>query len=176
VKAVRRMVVLSALAFLLLAPPVVSQVSDDKLIVPGVRVGKWTLKMTINELIRMNGQPSLSLPVPTIDLAKFYRAHCWFLEGAEFCATYLAGPNVAWLRIRGGQFRTEKGLTSDSPRVVVERAYGKPTAETQHDRAHRKMIYNKIGLAFVVSMGKGPGGEEAVLVFRPGQARMFWKF
>src|SRR3990170_4152679 len=47
---------LGVLILLLLAPPAVSQIPDDKLIVPGVRIGKWTLKMTINDLLRMNGQ------------------------------------------------------------------------------------------------------------------------
>ncbi len=45
---------LAVLILLLLAPSVVSQVPDDKPIVPGVRIGKWTLEMTIDTLLQMN--------------------------------------------------------------------------------------------------------------------------
>jgi len=50
---------LGVLVLLLLAPPVVSQVPDDKLIVPGVRIGKWTLEMTIDTLRQMNGPENI---------------------------------------------------------------------------------------------------------------------
>jgi hypothetical protein len=38
-----------------LAVPGFAQAPDDKLIVPGQRIGKWTLEMTIDDLLRMNG-------------------------------------------------------------------------------------------------------------------------
>ena len=50
-----RTAILLLLTVLLLAPRAVAQAPDDKLIVPGVRIGKWTLKMTIPDLERMNG-------------------------------------------------------------------------------------------------------------------------
>lgn len=37
------------LVILMLASPAISQTHDDKLIIPGVRVGKWTLKMSLND-------------------------------------------------------------------------------------------------------------------------------
>ena len=45
------------LAFLLIlhGTPVQSGVPNDKVVVPGVRVGKWTLTMTLDDLVRMNG-------------------------------------------------------------------------------------------------------------------------
>ncbi len=38
-----------------LAAPGFAQAPDDKLIVSGQRIGKWTLEMTIDDLLRING-------------------------------------------------------------------------------------------------------------------------
>ncbi len=58
VNAMKVVAILGVLVLLLLAPPAVSQAPDDKLIVPGQRIGKWTLDMTVEDLDRMNGQGS----------------------------------------------------------------------------------------------------------------------
>jgi len=41
---------------LLTASPASSQVPDDAPIMPGLRIGRWTLEMTIDDLVRVNGQ------------------------------------------------------------------------------------------------------------------------
>ncbi len=48
---------LGLVAVLLLAasPMASSQVPDDRLIVPGVRIGRWTLSMTVDQFLRING-------------------------------------------------------------------------------------------------------------------------
>ena len=52
----RVVAVLGFLLFLLLlVQPPLTQVPDDKLIVPGQRIGKWTLDMSIDDLLKMNG-------------------------------------------------------------------------------------------------------------------------
>ena len=53
-----RAAILLFLTVLLISPPAVSLAQNDKLIVPGVRIGKWTLAMTIDNLLRMNGPAS----------------------------------------------------------------------------------------------------------------------
>lgn len=55
------------LLLLLATPPVASQVPDDKLIVPGQRVGKWTLEMTIGDFVRMNGEDYLEGKDSSVD-------------------------------------------------------------------------------------------------------------
>ena len=40
------------------ASPAASQVADDKAVIPGVRIGKWTLDTAIPDLLRTNGQPT----------------------------------------------------------------------------------------------------------------------
>ena len=43
------------LILLIVVPRALSQVPDDRLIVPGQRIGKWTLEMSVDDLVRMNG-------------------------------------------------------------------------------------------------------------------------
>ncbi|MGH2375177.1 MAG: hypothetical protein ACRDIC_17120, partial [bacterium] len=38
-------------------PTVASPTPDDTLVMPGLRMGKWTLTMTIDDLVRMHGTP-----------------------------------------------------------------------------------------------------------------------
>lgn len=59
----RTVLALSIIALLLLASPAVSQVPDDKLIVAGQRIGKWTLEMTVDDLFRINGTGFCTSPI-----------------------------------------------------------------------------------------------------------------
>ncbi len=72
---------LSVFALLLLAPPAVSQVPDDKLIVPGQRIGKWTLEMTIADLERIYGPARRNLfragEAPVADAARDFTLVFW---------------------------------------------------------------------------------------------------
>jgi hypothetical protein len=43
--------------------PAIAQVADDRLIVPGQRIGSWTLDMTIADLLRTNGP---RVPIGTV--------------------------------------------------------------------------------------------------------------
>ena len=47
--------ILLVLSLLLAVGPAAPQALDDALIVPGERIGKWTLQMTIDDLVRCNG-------------------------------------------------------------------------------------------------------------------------
>src|SRR3990170_1354372 len=46
------------LILLILAPPAISQVPDDLLIVPGQRIGRVKLENSIDEVIQLYGNPS----------------------------------------------------------------------------------------------------------------------
>lgn len=50
---------LLTLVLLFATSPVVPQIPDDTLVVPGQRIGKWTLRMTVDDLTRMNGRDFL---------------------------------------------------------------------------------------------------------------------
>jgi len=81
------------LFLLLLAPPAVSQVPDDKLIVPGQRIGKWTLEMTIDTVLQMNGPRNIPRGIPgtPLDRMRAYFAdsndeiwwHWWAASGSQ---------------------------------------------------------------------------------------------
>ena len=49
--------VVSIAGFLLLASSAASQTPDDNLIVPGQRIGKWTLAMSVEAIVKVLGEP-----------------------------------------------------------------------------------------------------------------------
>lgn len=169
---------LVGLLILLIAVPVASQAPDDKLVVPGVRIGKWTLEMTIDDLVRMNGRTQIRR-LSLSDAAQPFQEYCWVVEGAAFCAYSSDGRNVPWLRVAGGEFRTEKGVAFRSPKAEVERAYGKPTAETRADvpgGEAQRMIYDEVGFSATIVLEGGNFVVHSLIVFRPGKAKELWKF
>jgi hypothetical protein len=114
-----------------LAAPAVSQTpDDDKLIVPGVRIGKWTLKMTLDELEKMNG-PAV---VTTTVLADFRRevfSYSW--DSPDFGVGAYEPRKVGWFfaGFVGLPWKTEKGIgLQNSSRAEIVKAYGEPTVET----------------------------------------------
>ncbi len=162
------------LVLLLLAPPAVSQVvPDDKLIVPGVRIGKWTLDMTIQQLVQMNGRPS------TVDRAggadhvpPAPQRYIW--DRLAFFAITRDGQKVQNFLIGDEAFKTEKNVGPGSTRVSVQNAYGTPTAETTvtADGRTTRMIYDAIGFAAVIDGGVAI----SVNIFRAGDAKTIWRF
>lgn len=173
IKSIRPVMVIVLL--LLLVSTAASQVPDDKLIVPGQRIGKWTLQMTIDDLVRMNGRAS-GIPLSISDAAQPFREHCWVTEGAAFCANSADGRTVPWLRVAGGEFRTEKGVAYRSPKAEVERAYGKPTAETKGREDRPRMIYDELGLSVDIVLEGGNSVVHSLIIFLPGKAKEIWKF
>lgn len=59
-----RVLAVVGLVLFLLAQPAVSQVPDDKFVVPGVRIGKWTLDMTAAMILGCIGGPTFSSRQP----------------------------------------------------------------------------------------------------------------
>ena len=173
----KNLAALSVLALVLLALPALSQVPDDKLIVPGQRIGKWTLELTVSELTQMNGRRSfVGAAVGTgTDLVGNFIAHCWDLQRLFLlCAFTADGRRVELLRFDHTGFATEKGAKPGGTRQQVVAAYGTPTADVEWAAGSgRRIIYDQIGLAAHIT---SDGAVANFVVFRPGMAKTFWKF
>ena len=102
------------LALLLLVAPAVSQTPGDNLIVPGVRIGKWTLHMNIPDLERMNGPSSRRLLMrghaPHADFIRDVTQHEWAFGLA---ALTFGDKRVELLKWYGGTkavYKTKEGI------------------------------------------------------------------
>jgi hypothetical protein len=155
--------------------PVAAQVPDDQLVIPGQRIGKWMLQMTLEELTSMNGRP-LFVSANMLDIMRPLRGYYWTRDQALFFAWTADGRTVAFLGITGGQFRTERGVGYKSPVSDVEGAYGRPTAVTRETGVLTKMIYDEIGLAVSIASELGNPLVFWLSVFPKGKARELWRF
>lgn len=176
-----RVVAVVILTLLLLSPPAVSQVPDDKLIVPGQRIGKWTLEMTIADLDRMNGQGSL-----------FRTTEPFFQSGIVFRGWpdpgLLAAHRQDQTRVEClilsilmstrvmSEFKTTESIGVTSKWEEVFAAYRGPSWQTRLAEGVTRMVYDRIGVTFVTLLGSdGADVVVAVYVFRPGGARSIWR-
>jgi hypothetical protein len=168
-------------SLLLLVAPAASQTTNDNLVVPGVRIGKWTLQMTIDDLLRMNGPGSPQLFNAGCHLGLSARRDFWLYPWAllAFGADTFDQKKVEVLiaGIGGGvvPFKIDKGLTLlQSKRSDILTVYRKPTVVLKGAYGQSDLIYDKIGLGFRVSYD---GGRiRLIYVFRPGTAKSLWKF
>jgi hypothetical protein len=170
VKAVKMVTVLGVVVLLLLAPSAASQIPDDNLIVPGQRIGKWRLEMTIRDLVQMNGPATTIFTLNLLDIVPpSPQRYDWGPLG--FAAITRDGQRVEFFLVLSPAFKTEKGVGPGSNRVAVQSAYGTPTAETRAGVTTR-MIYDAIGFAANVERDAVVGSN----VFRPGTGKSIWSF
>jgi len=156
------------LLVLLCASQATSQVPDDNLIVPGQRIGKWRVAMTIADLVQMNGRATTISTVNPVDyVLPLPERHNWNQLG--FAAFSRDGQKVDFLLIYSPNFKTEKGVGPGSNRIAVLNAYGPPTAETN---VGTRLIYDAIGFA------AGIEGDTMVgsFVFLAGTGKSLWRF
>lgn len=168
-----RTAILLVLAILCITCPAVSQPADDKLIVPGVRIGKWTLKMTFDEMEKMNGPTSVSHGLFWPDFRGETFFYVW--RSLDFGVAAYEPRKVGWFVVCFGGFvpwRTEKGIGLQSTRANILKAYGKPTVETVPFQGQKNMIYDAIGIDFQVH---DPGAIREIRIFRSGTAKSIWK-
>lgn len=182
-----RVVAVVGLVLFLLAQPAVSQVPDDKLIVPGQRIGKWTLGMTIDDQLKMNGpRRGLSYkplqPLPHTDMVSpdVWEHHWDQLDGFYALTVGRDSQEVIVLAIEEA-YKCAKGIgAGGSLQQAMEAAYGKPAAVTVADKSVNTVIFDEIGLAAWVTRPEWtayPAGTVyTMLVFRPGTARSIWKY
>lgn len=167
---------LCVLALLLVVSPVLSQVSDDKLIVPGQRVGAWTLQMTVQEIVGALGRQTRISSGGQLgtDFQGDLRVYRWERVGLN--AYTRDDRSILLLEADNApEFVTEKGVKWGMPRADVESAYGRPTRVTQWGRldpAQVTLQYNEIGLEVFFTQTSSVGG---IGVFRPGAASSIWK-
>ncbi len=170
---------LGVLVLLLLAPPAISQVLDDKLIVPGQRIGRWTLDMKIDDLLRVNGARNAFGGIPPLsqlqspDAPPDLWVHRWL--NVRFAALTIGRDSgeVVALVISSEGYKTDKGLGPGTSREAIESAYGAPTAVTRPQPEWWTGIYDGLGVAFVVGRGNL---TENVTVFRSGSARWIFRY
>ena len=170
--------ILGPLLILLIAFPALSQVPDDRLIVPGQRIGKWTLDMTITDLIQLNGTPTF---VPYIEPFGDFIYDFITFEWQQFnLVAYTPDRQKVVVLALGARFvpvpadyKTDKAIGFDATRQAVEKAYGRPTAQTIPIRTSTTLIYDQVGLYFLFL---NTGGMWRVGIFRPGTAKSIWKF
>jgi hypothetical protein len=166
-----------------LAAPGFAQAPDDKLIVPGQRIGKWTLAMTVDDLVRMNGPRNGRPQFPAIGQVRGgpgtdLWAHRW--DNLDLVAVTLGreSQRVLELAMLSGKpgYKTDNGIGVGSSRQAVQSAYGPPTAATVSKNPFGVEMwtgcYDRIGLA-VRAQGDV---AQYVSVFRPGTAKQLYKF
>jgi len=175
----RRAVLLLLELALLCLPPQRLAAAEDRIVVPGARVGKWTLALTLDDLTRMHGYAvrllvTAGLP-PAADAVFDHTTYSW--EGVPFAAMAFAGrTRVEYLQIgflmrSANAYRTSAGIGFLHRRARVIDAYGRPTAEMAPHPLETRMIYDHLGIAFGLDMA---GRVHTMYVFRPGTAGRFW--
>jgi hypothetical protein len=183
-KAVAYFLLLLLLIVLPLSVPGYTQAPNDNLIVPGQRIGKWTLDMTIDDLVRMNGPQNangaFTQPVPVMlarlmngDYADNVYSHAWHNLSLFVGTVGENSPKVVFLAIFSKDYKTAEGLSLNAPPQNIEALYGKPTVNNQFGSwaTGYRMIYDERGLAVRVFQG----AVQVLIVFRPGTANQIWQ-
>lgn len=176
-----------------LSQPLLSQAPDDRLIVPGQRIGKWSLEMTIRDLAGISG-PLISHISPFREAYPLDSIHGGLnpvLVEVEWKIGFVAATRTSVTELRRGlphakveylyleeispvgadEFWTPEGLHSGSSTKQLLAAYGKPTSSTRGGRHWQRLVYDEIGLAAATQ------GEKITyfIIFRPGTGRMLWR-
>jgi len=155
--------------------PTSSKVPADNLIVPGHRIGRWTLDMTVDQFARATGQQPDNRHQHELDLRVPLADYCT----TEICAFYRTKGTIAYLRVShiGRASRTEKGVGIGSPLSAILETYGPPTATTRlgdESAGYIRVIYDRIGLSFRVNLITET--TISISVFRPGSAASVWYY
>ncbi len=158
-----------------LAAPGFAQAPDDKLIVPGQRIGKWTLEMTLGQFVQMHGSPPVVNANRGSDIAaENLWGHCWTPLG--MCVSTF-GRDGQRIEVIGSTFddpRTDKGVHVGLTREEVEKAYGQPTgrATFQAPTPTITLVYDGLGIATHIR----DGVVQRIMIFRPGAGQKIWRF
>lgn len=189
-----RITVLAVIIFIATLPAL-AQVPDDKLIVPGVRIGKWTLEMTIDDLARSNGpgesrtvEPragAMSMfPNAANDVKEVMGIRVW--PDLALGAAHRQGRNrieylvigafgsSSFSMLRG--FATSQGVAFGYSQDRVIASLGMPTVRSQASNVRERAIYDALGIAIVFLSTSGAPSATEFVVFRPGTAQTIWRF
>lgn len=158
----------SVLIVMIAAAPVGSQTSDERAVVPGARIGKWTLDMSVDEVLRINGAASVR-PASVATLIPEAIWYSW--DGHGFAVGTHDRKTIDYLAVyQGREYQTLRGIGYRALRKDVVSAYGSPTHEGDifllaQGRIVTVLVYNKIGLALFLQ----DDIVQVLLVFRAGQ-------
>lgn len=150
--------------------------AERRLIVPGVRIGPWTLASGIAGLKSALGAPAAAAVRPMFDQQPGVIGYTWPLPDGVLTAWSRDGRTIGYLEVRGVRtYRTAKLIGVGSTNLELQAAYGTVPARSAIPGASR-YIYDSLGFA-VFTQGTSKGFiAVAVDVFRPGSAAQFWKF
>ena len=144
--------------------PAAAQVADDKTVVPGVRIGRWTLLTSIPELLRMNGSPSSRPSVASL----LVPAATWYSwDSLGIAAGTHDRRNTAYLAVYDGDYAAPRGVGIGVSRNAVLTVHGEPTYEgdlVDRGRTITVLAYDKIGLAYFLHNDV----VQVFLIFHPG--------
>ena len=145
--------------------PVASQVPDDKMVVPGARIGRWTLDTPIPELLRMNGPSSAraSIVAAIIPGATWYS---WDTLGLA-AGTHDRRQTAYLALYEERDYTVPRGIGIRASRNAVLAAHGEPTLETDlfvQGRTITLLAYDRSGLAFFMDNDI----VQVLLIFYPG--------
>lgn len=178
-----RLTAVAGLAVLaLLTASVGAQSVDDKLIVPGQRIGKWTLEATLDDLDRINGQgvparleePGFQSGIlfrawPQLGLLAAHRRDQSRVE-ALILSILMEGRGMS-------SFTTAEGIGILSKGEEVLSAYRRPSRDNWLSEQVVRSVYDPMGIAFLRLVTRA-GAEDKVVgvyVFRPDAARSIWR-
>ncbi len=173
VNVVRMTLILASLVVALSAGPALPASPADKSIVPGTRIGPWTLQMTIDEFVAQLGRPTRIMSASQLgaDIQSDLRAHNWNSVGLLVYTR--DGQHALLMEInQAPEYVTEKGVRWDTLRADVETAYGPPTKVSQWGLSNLNLLYDGIGLEVYLSQ---VARVQGLGVFRPGTASSIWK-
>lgn len=151
---------------------------DEQLIVPGERIGRWSLNMRLPDLLSMARDEPLPFGPP--NASPGLREVAWLGGSANGLYVGYRDAQIEYLGICSGSFKTAKGVGVGSAQEAVIAAYGQPNVQTSplqigvYCRSGSRMIFDSIGIA--VDIQPTSGKVNSVEVFRPGKANEIWRF
>ena len=155
------------LMLLLAASPAATQVPDDALIVPGLRIGKWSLDMTVDDLVRVNGQGDFSTLSHPAYVAGF-TVIAW--ATSPLGALTKDRKKIEALSMTAGEFKTEKGIGVGSTRATMIAAYGTSPVAVAVNPTTSVLVYDETGTGFSVENDR----VSRVWIFRSRTGASIW--
>jgi hypothetical protein len=174
---------LSVLLLLTVAVPVMAQVPDELLIVPGQRIGRVRLDSSIDDIIQLYGSPSQISENPPASLtdSDLTPVTLYYWKGVALIIATRDRAKVEYLLLDATvplmrSYKTDRGIARDTPRAVLERAYGQPTARSVTlvlfgRPTEERWVYDTIGLVVFMLVDS----VHRLGIFRPGEARTYWR-
>ena len=151
-----------------------AQSSDDRIIVPGVRIGPWRLAMTLDELVKLNGPEVGRGPIQFPDMRSQLTLIGW--PDRSLAVATPDGNHVCFLTLGIGgvpaSHATAEAIGAPSRLAEVLKIYGPPTSQTVPRPGQKNLTYDRLGIDFQVL-----ANDRAfqVRIFKPGTAHRIWR-